>query len=127
MVADGEKFVTRTNIFAGLVIAGTFTPSVDPSNICGAKGDGALYIFDLLCGKGWFDDGSGNPERGLDMGVGFPTDPQISTGVSGADNRIYIEKSSSSDDDDSGSELFSLEAPDLGKESDGLIYWRELP
>jgi type IV pilus assembly protein PilY1 len=126
MVADGEKFVTRSNIFAGLAIAATFTPLSNAANVCGAKGDGILYIFDLLCGKGWFDDGSGNPTRGLDIGLGFPTDPQVSTGVGGADNRIYIEKSSSSDEG-GGSELFSLGAPDLGKENAGLVYWRELP
>jgi type IV pilus assembly protein PilY1 len=126
VVGDGEKFVTRSNIFAGLAIAATFTPLSNAANVCGAKGDGILYIFDLLCGKGWFDDGSGNPTRGLDIGLGFPTDPQVSTGVGGADNRIYIEKSSSSDEG-GGSELFSLGAPDLGKENAGLIYWRELP
>ncbi|MEN8185462.1 MAG: hypothetical protein ABFS46_23345, partial [Myxococcota bacterium] len=125
MVADGEKFVTRSNIFAGLAIAATFTPLSNAANVCGAKGDGVLYIFDLLCGKGWFDDGAGNPTRGLDIGLGFPTDPQVSTGVGGADNRIYIEKSSSSDEG-GGSELFSLEAPDLDLENAGLIYWREI-
>ena len=35
----------------------------------------------------------------------MPTDPQVSVGVDGKDNRIYIEKS--------GADLDSIEAPDL--------------
>lgn len=117
VVEDGEKFVTRTDIFAGLVVAGSFKPSLsgDP---CTSKGDGTLYVFDVACGEGHFSDASSAPTRSLDIGAGFPTDPQISLGVGGADNRIYVEKS--------GGDLWSTEAPDTA-DVGGLLYWRETP
>jgi type IV pilus assembly protein PilY1 len=116
LAAEGEKFVSRTNIFAGLVIAASFTP--DPTaGLCEPRGDGLLYIFDLDCGEGYFTDG-GSPSRSESLGTGMPTDPQISLGVDGTNNVIYIEKSSG--------ELESLEAPDLGLDNGGIIYWREV-
>ena len=47
----------------------------------------------------------------------MPTDPQVSVGVDGKDNRIYIEKS--------GADLESIEAPDLDTGAKALLYWRE--
>jgi type IV pilus assembly protein PilY1 len=116
-VGDGEKFVTRTDIFAGYVIGATFAPSasVDP---CTAKGVSALYAFRLSCGQGYFTDGGGDPDRNIDIGAGFPTDPQTSLGVGGTENRIYIQKS--------GSDLQSIEAEDVDA-SGRLLYWREMP
>jgi hypothetical protein len=48
----------------------------------------------------------------------MPTDPQVSVGVDGKDNRIYIEKS--------GADLESIGAPDLDIDDGSLIYWREV-
>jgi hypothetical protein len=109
--------VTRTDIFAGLVIAASFkpVPSLDP---CTAKGEGTLYVFDLKTGKGYFTDGSGNPARDLDIGAGLPTDPQVSLGPGGTDNRVYIEMSD-------GGLVSPDPLPDTGGGS--LLYWRELP
>jgi type IV pilus assembly protein PilY1 len=114
-VGDGEKFVTNTEIFAGHVLAATFepTPNADP---CISKGQGVLYVFDLVNGEGFFDDGGGNPTRGLDIGAGLPTDPKISVGVGGANNRVVIEKS--------GADLVSIEEEDIDI-GNGLLYWRE--
>ena len=76
------------------------------------------YIFDLLTGKGAFTDAGGNPERKLSIGVGLPTDPKVSIGVGGKNNRVYIEKS--------GADLESLGAEDVPAGGQ-LLYWRELP
>jgi type IV pilus assembly protein PilY1 len=121
-LADGEKIVTSTDIFAGLVIAASFKPvaSLDP---CTSRGEANLYIFSLSCGEGYFDDG-GNPSRDLSIGVGFPTDPQVSLGVGGSDNRIYIEMG------DAGDGLGGrIESPDPLPDTGGgeLLYWREMP
>jgi hypothetical protein len=112
---NGEKFVTNTEIFAGHVIAGSFTPttSVDP---CTARGDGTLYVFDILTGEGYFDDGAGNEVRGLDIGAGLPTDPQVSVGAGGEDNKVIIEKS--------GTEIEMIEEQNINV-GGGLLYWRE--
>jgi type IV pilus assembly protein PilY1 len=91
---DGEKFVTNVEIFSGDIIAATFTPTTD-TNPCVAKGDGSLYVFDLLTGEGHFEDGGGNPDRNLALGPGLPTDPKVSIGVGGKKNKVVIEKSGS--------------------------------
>ncbi|UCE87302.1 MAG: hypothetical protein JSU66_06145, partial [Deltaproteobacteria bacterium] len=115
---DGEKFVGRSEIFAGTVFAVSYTPN-PVFNPCEAGGgDSTLYAFDLRCGKGFFTDASGDPTRDLDLGVGFPTDPRISISPDGSSNRVYIEQS--------GAELESYEAPETPPDF-GLLYWRELP
>ncbi len=115
--ADGEKFVTNPLIFAGKVIAASFTPtpSLDP---CAARGISTGYVFDLLTGEGFFTDAAGNPTREIDLGVGLPTDPRISVGVGGKQNRVYIEKS--------GADLESWEEEDIPAGA-RLLYWREMP
>jgi hypothetical protein len=115
-VADGEKFVTNFEIFAGHVIAATFTPSAPGVDPCTTRGNGKLYIFDITNGEGYFSDGASNPTRGLDIGSGLPTDPKVSVGVGGKNNRVIIEKS--------GADLESLEEQDIDV-TGGLLYWRE--
>jgi type IV pilus assembly protein PilY1 len=114
-IGDGEKFVTNTEIFAGHVIAATFKPE-DTGDPCTSRGVGTLYVFDLLTGEGYFDDGGGNPTRGLDIGAGLPSDPQVSVGVGGEDNKVIIEQS--------GTEILEIEEEDINA-SGGLLYWRE--
>ena len=116
-VADGEKFVTNAEIFQHYVFAATFEPTTtgDP---CTSKGVGRLYAFRVDCGIPLFTDLNGDPIRAIDLGEGLPTDPQISVGVRGNDNRIYIEKS--------GADLESIGAPALDFDDGSLIYWREV-
>ena len=113
--ADGEKFVTNPEIFAGSVVAASFTPTASLSP-CQARGNGTLYVFDITSGEGHFDDGMGNPVRGLDIGAGLPTDPTMTIGVGGKNNRVIISKS--------GADIESLDADDLNILG-GLLYWRE--
>jgi type IV pilus assembly protein PilY1 len=114
---EGEKFVTSTVIFAGKVITASFvpTPSADP---CAARGEATAYVFDVLTGEGYFQDTSNNPMRTMDIGVGLPTDPKVSVGPGGKDNRVYIEKS--------GADLESIGQDDVPAGGQ-LLYWRERP
>ncbi len=114
-VADGEKFVTNVEIFSGKVIAASFTPTpgADP---CTARGVGTLYAFDVETGEGHFTDGGGSPIRGLTLGPGLPTDPKVSIGVGGKNNRVVIEKS--------GSDIEIIEAPNVNLNG-ATLYWRE--
>jgi type IV pilus assembly protein PilY1 len=114
-VADGEKFVTNVEIFSGKVIAASFTPTpgADP---CTARGVGNLYAFDVETGEGHFTDGGGATTRGLTLGPGLPTDPKVSIGVGGKDNRVVIEKS--------GSDIEIIEAPNVNLNG-ATLYWRE--
>jgi type IV pilus assembly protein PilY1 len=114
-VADGEKFVTNVEIFSGEVIAATFTPTVSGSP-CTTRGSGNLYVFDVETGEGHFDDGMGGSERGLSLGPGLPTDPKISIGVGGKENRVVIEKS--------GSDIEIIEAPNVDLNG-ATLFWRE--
>jgi Tfp pilus tip-associated adhesin PilY1 len=115
-VADGEKFVTNVEIFNGKVLAATFIPTtnVDP---CVTRGDGTLYVFDLQTGEGHFDDGMGGSERGYSLGPGLPTDPKISIGVGGKDNKVVIEKS--------GSDIEVIDEDPLDLNG-ATLYWREV-
>jgi len=120
--ANAEKFVTTTAIFAGKVITASFTPSqiqpTDPSwDPCTQRGNGNLYIFDLETGRGVFEDGAGDEQRYKDIGAGLPTDPKISIGVGGDDNKIVIQQSGTE------VQIFDAEDVDYGR---GIIYWREL-
>jgi type IV pilus assembly protein PilY1 len=118
---DAEKFVTQTVIFAGKVITASFTPSLlkagDPGfDPCTQRGSGSLYVFDLSSGRGDFTDGSGNETRSTSIGSGLPTDPKVSVGVGGSDNKIVIQKS--------GTEIEIQDTVDVDL-SRGVIYWRE--
>jgi hypothetical protein len=115
-VSDGEKFVTNSEIFGGYVFAGSFIPS-NTGDPCTSKGSGALYAFRVDCGEPFFTD-AGNTTRRVPIDEGMPTDPQISVGVDGKDNRIYIEKS--------GADLESIGAPDVSLGNGALLYWREV-
>jgi len=114
---DGEKIVTNSEIFVGDVFAGSFIPS-NTGDPCTSKGNGRLYGFAVDCGTPLWTDASGDPTRGLDIDEGMPTDPQISVGVDGKDNRIYIEKS--------GADLESIGGKDLNFKNGALLYWREV-
>jgi type IV pilus assembly protein PilY1 len=114
--ADGEKFVTATDIFFYYVFAATFTPttSTDP---CSGGGSATLYAFKVYCGEGLFEDNSGNPVVTIDLGDGMPTDPRVS--LSGADggSRVFINKKDEVMSKDTG---FTL------GDTTGQAYWREL-
>jgi type IV pilus assembly protein PilY1 len=114
-VKDGEKFVTNVEIFAGQVIAASFIPTIS-ADPCAARGQGTLYVFDIRDGKGYFEDASANPTRAMAIGVGLPTDPRVSVGVGGYDNRVYVEKS--------GTDLWSAEQDDIPAGGQ-FLYWRE--
>ena len=120
-LADGEKFVTRTAIFAGDVIVGSFTPATDDPgdpafDPCTSRGSANLYDFDLVSGEGTARDVSNNPVRAVSIGAGMPTDPKVSVGVGGKENRIIIEKS--------GTDIESKEADDVNING-GILYWKE--
>ena len=75
-----------------------------------------LYVFDIQTGKGHFDDGGGGAQRTVALGSGLPTDPKISIGVGGKNNKIIIEKS--------GSDIEILDEDDLDLNG-ATLYWRE--
>jgi Tfp pilus tip-associated adhesin PilY1 len=114
--ADGEKFVTATDIFFYYVFVASFKPGVS-SNPCLTGGNATLYAFKVYCGEGLFDDGSGNPVATIDLGDGMPTDPKVS--LSGADggSRVFINKKDEVLSKDTG---FNLD------DATGQAYWREL-
>jgi len=109
--------VTNAEVFRRYVFAGTFLPTTtgDP---CTSKGIGRLYGFRVDCSDPYFTDAWGDSNRSVSLGEGMPTDPQVSVGVNGTDNRIYVEKS--------GADLESIAAPDLDLDNGSLLYWREV-
>ncbi len=82
---QGEKFVTDSTIFFGVVLTSSYKPttSTDP---CTVGGESFLYGFKLFCGQGIFQPvTTGDPMRtNISIGGGLPNRPRVSVGpVSG--------------------------------------------
>ena len=119
-VADGEKFVTNSEVFNGFFFSSTFTP--DLSNVCEPSGLSTLYGLLAKCGQGFFGPPSpSSPIAGIDrtesLGKGMPTDARLSIAPGDGGNRLIISKQDG--------ELINLEAGTSDSEN-GMMYWREL-
>ena len=81
----GEKFITDSVIFFGVVLAGSYVPPPSGAAACSTAGSAFLYGFDLLCGGGIFDGANpGDPkERRISIGAGIPNAPRVSVGPLG--------------------------------------------
>jgi type IV pilus assembly protein PilY1 len=94
---DGEKFITESVIFFGVVFTTSYIPAPSTANACTASGTAYLYGFELMCGEGRFDPSSGDPddpmERRIEIGEGLPNAPRVSVGPTD-------EGSGTPDDDD---------------------------
>jgi len=114
--ADGEKFVTATDILFYYVFVASFTPTTS-SDPCATGGDATLYAFKIYSGEGLFEDAGGNPLATIDLGDGMPTDPEVS--LSGADggSRVFINKKDEVLSKDTG---FNLTSPT------GQATWEEV-
>ena len=81
---DGEKFITSSQIFFGLLLTGSYVPngSGDP---CDGVGTAYLYGFDLACGVGGLPDPvdptTNPPDERIPVGPGLPNPPRVSVGA----------------------------------------------
>jgi type IV pilus assembly protein PilY1 len=114
--ADGEKFVTATDIFFYYVFVASFTPTTggDP---CSTGGDATLYAFKIYSGEGLFEDASGNPVATIDLGDGLPTNPEVSLSGSSGGSRVFVNKKDEVISLDTG---FTLDLPS------GVATWEEV-
>jgi type IV pilus assembly protein PilY1 len=119
-IPDGEKFVAENTVFAGFVIATSFTPQVGSNSCTTASGQSFIYIFDLASGVGVFDDGTTDvaADRYLQVGGGMPSAPKVSMGEDPTDDVIYIKTSSG--------QVIVLRAPPRSGGGAGLVYWRQV-
>jgi type IV pilus assembly protein PilY1 len=116
--AEGEKWVTNVEIFAGYVIANSYVAEGASTDPCEISGNAFLWAFRVQCGEGLFTDAGGAAVRSLDIGAGLPTDPRVTVGSDGdITNRVIISKQ--------GGDIINLEAPP-GFPVSGSFYWREL-
>ena len=119
-VADGEKFVTNSEVFNAFFFASTFTP--DLSNVCEPSGLSSLYGFLAKCGQGFFGPPSPSSPiagiaRSLDLGKGMPTDARLSIAPGSGGNRLIISKQDG--------ELININSGNANSEH-GTLYWREI-
>ncbi len=119
-VADGEKFVTNSEVFNAFFFISTYTP--DLTNACEPAGQAELYGFLAKCGQGYFGaTPAASPiagsDRSLDIGKGMPTDARLSIAPGGGGNRLIISKQDG--------ELISIDAGTSSAEH-GTLYWREI-
>lgn len=119
-VADGEKFVTNSEVFNAFFFSSTFTP--DLSNVCEPSGLSTLYGFLAKCGQGFFGPPSplspiAGIDRSMDLGKGMPTDARLSIAPGDGGNRLIISKQDG--------ELINIDSGNSDSEH-GTLYWREL-
>ncbi|HIK84702.1 MAG TPA: hypothetical protein EYG08_06275 [Myxococcales bacterium] len=119
-VADGEKFVTNSEIFNSFFFISTYRP--DLSNQCEPAGLATLYGFLAKCGQGAFGPPSPlSPIAGTDrsegLGKGMPTDARLSIAPGEGGNRLIISKQDG--------ELINIDSGKSDSEH-GTLYWREL-
>ncbi len=119
-VADGEKFVTNSEVFNAFFFASTFLP--DLSNVCEPSGTSTLYGFLAKCGQGFFGPPSPSSpiagiDRSLDLGKGMPTDARLSIAPGDGGNRLIISKQDG--------ELINIDSGSADSEH-GTLYWREI-
>jgi type IV pilus assembly protein PilY1 len=119
-VADGEKFVTNSEVFNSFFFISTFKP--DLADKCEPAGLSTLYGFLAKCGQGFFGPPSmaspiAGTDRMLDLGTGMPTDARLSIAPGGGGNRLIISKQDG--------ELVNIGAGNADAEH-GTLYWREL-
>jgi type IV pilus assembly protein PilY1 len=119
-LADGEKFVTEVTVFAGHVIAGSYTPQSSTDLCATASGQSFLYIFSLGSGQGYFDDPIDPPseDRRQFIGGGFPTSPEVVIAQDPNDDTIIIKTSE-------GPRVISVDAPPRTDPTGQLIYWKQ--
>ncbi len=125
---DGEKFVTDSTIFAGLVIVASYTPSAGEDVCTTGGGQAFLHVFDLT-GEGFFADDStaADPEndRKIAIGGGLPSNPRVSLGRDPSDDRVYVKTSTGQiiaiGEDPGGDDGFGRESGDRN-----VIYWRQV-
>ncbi|MEM9173702.1 MAG: PilC/PilY family type IV pilus protein [Myxococcota bacterium] len=120
-VADGEKFVTNSEVFNSFFFTSTFKP--DLSNACEPSGLSTLYGFLARCGQGFFGPPSptspiAGTSRTLDLGQGMPTDARLSIAPGDGGNRLIISKQDG--------QIVNIESGASDSEH-GLLYWREAP
>ena len=119
-VADGEKFVTNSEVFDSFFFISTFQP--DLSNVCEPSGLATLYGFLAKCGQGYFGPPSPTSpiagiDRSMDLGKGMPTDARLSIAPGDGGNRLIISKQDG--------ELININSGASDSEH-GTLYWREL-
>ena len=118
-IADGEKFVTEIQIFAGFAIVGSYTPVVG-ADICNtSQGQSYLNIFSLKSGKGYFDTPTDPPseERRLYVGGGFPSNPTVIVGDDPDDDVVLVKTSD-------GPKIITVDAPPRTDPKGSYIYWK---
>lgn len=118
---EGEKAITKITIFAGQVIAATFSPASVGTTCQAGSGSSNLYIFSLDNGTGGYPDAmaaSVAEERFTDTGAGLPSDPTVVVSDDPSNDKILIKTSD-------GPRILALDAPDRDPSGGTLIYWRQ--
>jgi len=119
-LAENEKFVTETTVFAGYVIVGSYTPDSTLDLCATATGQSFLHVFNLASGLGFFPDPAAPPseDRTVFIGAGFPTSPEVTVANDPDDDVIIIKTSE-------GPRVITVEAPPRNDPSGQFIYWKQ--
>jgi type IV pilus assembly protein PilY1 len=117
---EGEKFITDVAIFAGHVIAATYTPTSGEDLCTTAGGQAFLHAFDVGTGTGAFGDPAApdpTNDRRFAVGGGLPSNPRVSIAPDPEDDTIYIKTSTG--------QIITIDPPPRPEEPAAVIYWRQ--
>lgn len=115
---DGEKFTSDMIIFAGYLIATTYTPNA--TSLCAAaSGESYLYILRLRDGYGLYDTPSSTAKesRRLLIGEGLASSPRVSLSPDSANDKVFIKTSKS--------KILPATPPNRSSGGVSVIYWKE--
>ncbi len=119
-VPDGEKFITDVLIFAGYVVAVSYSPTSASADPClSATGESLLYVFEVANGGGYwqFSNPSPMPARQYSVGGGLASTPRISMAPDPSNDKIYIKTSKGV--------VLTLDAPPRSTSGNQVIYWKQ--
>ncbi|MFQ5416618.1 MAG: pilus assembly protein, partial [Myxococcota bacterium] len=119
-LAKSEKFVTEISVFAGHVIAGSYTPAPSVDLCSTASGQAFLHVFNVATGRGLFQDAADPPseDRRTYIGGGFPTSPEVTVATNPDDDTIIVKTSE-------GPRVITVDAPPRSDPKGSMIYWKQ--
>ncbi len=119
-LADGEKIVSDILIFAGYVIATSFSPEILSADPClSASGVSALYAFRIDNGAGLFRSTASTPPEARKeiVGMGVASTPRISISPDPSHDQIYVKTSKG--------QVLTIDPPSRSESGSSVIYWRQ--
>ncbi len=115
---EGEKFTSDMVVFAGYLIATTYTPNA--TELCSAaSGESYLYVLRVRDAHGLYDSSLATvtESRRMLIGPGLASSPRISLAPDAANDKVFVKTSKS--------KILPAEPPERESGGMSVIYWKQ--